>query len=372
METWKSLRISYYEPDKDGLFLEGVLPAVERLLAQGTLTRWFCQRHWMHGPHLRVSVELSSPEAEAVARAELERQARDYLARHPSTTALTEQEYLQRYTPIAVLELVKEHPLPLDPDNSVWWEEAPLLKEEYGGEEGARISRDFLADTQEAVTEVMRQTPGKMGERLFLLAQLMLAYCASFGESAVPGLSFRSHAEAYFHGVANGAQLRKRFEASFEEQREKLVRALEQAEAGPEDPVLRRWMETVRRTNERIVEAARQGTLQLPSLKEYKEQQKTGLPEGITVEMAGNALFEPSPVHKEVVKEGGIATKLLQSPEFQGRRLLVNLLYNKLQLVGVRPLERLFLCSVVAQTVEHRHGAWGKTSNELLKKANES
>lgn len=375
METWKSLRVSYYEPEKDGLFLEGVLPAVERLLAQGAVTRWFCQRHWMHGPHLRASVALSSPQVEDMVRAELERQARDYLARHPSKAALSEQEYLRRYTPIAVLELVKEHPLPLDPDNSVWWEAASLDEEPYGGEVGMGIARDFLADTQEALTEVLRQTPGQMGERLFLLARLMLTYCASFGDSTLPAQSFRSHAEAYFHGAGatNGPQLRKRFEASFEEQREKLVQALAQAEAGPEDPVLRRWMEAVRRANTRIVDAVQGGVLHLPTMKDYKAKQKTGLPEGITVEMAGNALFEPSPLHKDfALGEDGPYAALFKDPNFQSRRLLVNLIYNKLQLAGVRPLERLFLCSVVAQTVEHRHGLKKKASQEPAQKVTHS
>jgi hypothetical protein len=366
MDMWKRLRINYYAPDKDGLFLEGVVPAVERLLAQGALARWYGQRHWLHGPHLRVNVALTSEAAEEPVKAALEQQARDYLARHPSTTALGEEEYLRRYAPIGVMEQVSEHPLPLQPDNSVWWEEASLSEAAYGGRQGALIARDFLAESQDTLTEVVRQTPGNMPERLFLLARLLLTWVASFEERALAALSFRSHAEGYYHGVPNGAQLRKRFEATFAEQEQKLLRVLEEAEAGPTDPLLRRWMEAARRGYARAVEAARQGTLQLPDREDYLAME-SHLPEGLTPDLVVGDR-EPSPYHAQLMKANSPHAWLYKLPETQGRRLLINLVYNKLQLVGVRPLERLFLCSVVAQTAESRYGDWKKTSQTLLNK----
>jgi Lantibiotic biosynthesis dehydratase C-term len=364
MDLWKSLRISYYAPEKDGLYLEGVVPAVERLLAQGAVTRWYCQRHWLHGPHLRAVVALASEAVEGAVRATLEQQARGYLERHPSTSPLGEEEYLRRYAPIGVLEQVSEHPLPLQPDNSMWWEEAVMAEASYGGRQGVLIARDFLAASQETITEVVRRTVGNMPERLFRLARLLLAFCASFKEPAFAALSFRSHAEAYYHGVPNGAQLRKRFEASYLEQEQKLLRVLEEAEAGRVEPLLRGWMDAIRTGYERAAEAARTGELQLPDREDYAAMESR-LPEGLSPELLSDS-NGPSPYHAPLVGRDSPYAWLFKTPNVQGRRLILNMVYNKLQLTGIRPLERLFLCSVVAQTAERRYGDWQETARAFV------
>jgi hypothetical protein len=160
--------------------------------------------------------------------------------------------------------------------------------------------------------------------------------------------------------------LRQRFEASFAQQAESLGRALEEAEQGLVSPVIAGWMAAVRRGYERTVEAARQGTLRLPGREDY-EALEARLPEGLSPEMAASATFEPSPYHTALRDKDDPYARLLETPEFQGRRLLVNLVYNKLLLAGIRPLERLFLCSIVAQTAERRHGDWKETAQALVR-----
>jgi hypothetical protein len=359
MPPWKSLRIFYFDPDKDGLLLDGVLPVIERLTREGAVEAWFCQRHWLHGPHLRVNLKPASLEEEPKARTALEQAALEHLERHPSTASLSSEEYLRRYGPIAALELQEEHPLPLAPNNSIHWQDLAMTAFKFGGERGMQIAIRVLAETQSVINEVIRRTRGRMSERLFLLSRLMFAYCASYEEPALAAVSFLSHAEAYLHGLPNGQKLRERFEASFASQAPALLDALrEVAEEGTEDPLLVEWMSAIQRGYAEALVAARDGDLIPPRLDDYVAYEATHLPEGIRPASQG-LLFEQSPLHRSMTQEGSPLANLMKTPEFKGRALMVNLMYDKFQLAGVRPLERLYLCSIVTQTIQRRYGQAG-------------
>jgi Lantibiotic biosynthesis dehydratase C-term len=358
MSLWKTLKVFYFEPDKDGLFLDGVLPTLERLKEEGSVEAWFCQRHWLHGPHVRINVRLAAPSSEPAVREALERAAAGYLEHHPSTASLGQEEYMQRYAPIAALELQEEHPLPLFADNSLRWEPLAMTEFKFGGPAGVQIALDVLSATQGVISEVMRRSRGSMPERLFLFARLMLAYCASYTEPALAAVSFLSHAEAYLHGLSNGQELRRRFEASFKAQSPSLIAALRDVADGTEDPLLIEWMSAIQRGYTAARSAAQTGALQPPSRSDYMAYEAAHLPEGIRPATQG-LLFDLSPMHRPMLEEDSDLSKLFRTSDFKGRALMVNLVYNKFQSAGLRPLERLYLCSIVTQTIEHSYGRDG-------------
>jgi hypothetical protein len=106
----------YHDPIKAPLLRDGVLPALAATEAAFSDVTGHVERHWLHGPHVRVVLSGPSSPTAALLLATL---LRSYLAAHPSTVELSEASLLAHAESAAVAELLLPPFTPLHPNNSV-------------------------------------------------------------------------------------------------------------------------------------------------------------------------------------------------------------------------------------------------------------
>ncbi|HEX7302643.1 hypothetical protein [Lentzea sp.] len=106
----------YHDPIKAPLLRDGVLPALAAVTSSFPDVTGHVERHWLHGPHVRV--RLSGPSADSAALL-LATLLRSYVTANPSTVELSEEAQLAHARSAAVAELLLPPFTPLHPNNSV-------------------------------------------------------------------------------------------------------------------------------------------------------------------------------------------------------------------------------------------------------------
>lgn len=106
----------YHDPIKAPLLRDGVLPALAAATSAFPDTVGHVERHWLHGPHVRVRLSGPSASTAALLVASL---LRSHLTASPSTVELTEAAQLAHARSAAVAELLLPPFTPLYPNNSV-------------------------------------------------------------------------------------------------------------------------------------------------------------------------------------------------------------------------------------------------------------
>ncbi|MEV6238456.1 hypothetical protein [Lentzea sp. NPDC051838] len=106
----------YHDPIKAPLVRDGALPSLAAALSAFPDVIGHVERHWLHGPHIRVRLSGPSADTAALLVASL---LRSYVAAHPSTVELSEAEQLAHASSAAAAELLLPPFTPLYPNNSV-------------------------------------------------------------------------------------------------------------------------------------------------------------------------------------------------------------------------------------------------------------
>ncbi|WP_354644093.1 hypothetical protein [Kitasatospora camelliae] len=207
--------VAYYRhPAKGPLLREAVLPYAERCAAEGLTVH--VERHWLHGPHLRLRIDGPADRCAAAAErgaAELRR----WITRHPSVSDLDERALLDRAAEAGRIELIAPPYGPLVPDNTVRIEpvdRAPLRA--LIGPDGVEL-RDELLALGLAPLRSGSAFLGEHGDSPTARVQLAVAALAAHAAAHPGGLvgghySFVSHLEDFLvHDDADGS-LRAAFE----------------------------------------------------------------------------------------------------------------------------------------------------------------
>ncbi|NXY95805.1 hypothetical protein HYE82_15675 [Streptomyces sp. BR123] len=178
----------HHHPVKAPLLREVVLPLARSCTADGLAAH--IERHWLHGPHLRLRLQGPAARVDAAAEAAAAR-IRDWLRVHPSAGDLTEAELLERAAEAGRSELIPPPYGPIVPDNTVLIEAVDrssligLL-----GDDGADLRDDLLR----AGLGALGAGAGFLGERGDTAqARLRLAVTA-----------LAAHARAHPGGLAGG------------------------------------------------------------------------------------------------------------------------------------------------------------------------
>ncbi|HEX8864107.1 MAG TPA: hypothetical protein VF821_00495 [Lentzea sp.] len=106
----------YHDPIKAPLVRDGALPALAAATSAFPDVVGHLERHWLHGPHIRVRLSGPSADTAALLVASL---LRSYVAAHPSAVELSEADQLAHASKAAAAELLLPPFTPLYPNNSV-------------------------------------------------------------------------------------------------------------------------------------------------------------------------------------------------------------------------------------------------------------
>jgi hypothetical protein len=162
--------------------------------------------------------------------------------------------------------------------------------------------------------------------------------------------SFRSHAEAFLNGFAEGATLRPAWDAHAARHAGRLaerVRALVSGIDGERElpPLVRSWLDLMAPIHRQTRDLVADGTLKL----DPEEPSTVRSP-------AFAGLSELSPFHRELESAQRWRRDIRRSPDFAVYRVVLNCTYLHLTRLGVLPVERFLLCHLAADAVETAYG----------------
>ncbi|MFF4370652.1 lantibiotic dehydratase C-terminal domain-containing protein [Streptomyces sp. NPDC001594] len=204
----------YHHPDKAPLLRGALLPLAESAAAHGLAAH--VERHWLHGPHLRLRLQGPAPqvarEAGSAAAA-----LRAWLREHPSHADLTEAQLLERAAEAGRAELVPPPYGPIEPDNTVRTEPADRSSVRgLLGDDGAALREDLLR----AGLGALRAGAGFLGDhgdgsraRIRLAVTALAAHAGAHPGGLAGGhWSYVSHLEDFLVHEDPDGRLRERFE----------------------------------------------------------------------------------------------------------------------------------------------------------------
>ncbi|MFD3550009.1 lantibiotic dehydratase C-terminal domain-containing protein [Streptomyces sp. NPDC058655] len=208
----------YHQPVKAPLLREAVLPLAASYAADGLAAH--VERHWLHGPHVRLRLQGPPGRTDAAARVAASR-IRDWIRAHPSHADLSEAQLLERAAETGRAELVAPPYGPIVADNTVRIEavdRSPVRG--LLGDDGADLRDDLLRLGLAALAAGARFL-GDHGDTAQARLQLAVAALAAHAGAHPGGLagghfSYVSHLEDFLlHDDPDGS-LRSRFEDHWE------------------------------------------------------------------------------------------------------------------------------------------------------------
>jgi hypothetical protein len=212
----------YHQPVKGPLLREVLLPLAHRYTAQGL--RVHVERHWLHGPHLRLRIDGPAGRAPAVAAAAEQAAAtvRGWLAEHPSRSDRTEAELLAEAAAAGRAELVPPPYTPVLPDNTVRIEQVDRsATRAVLGPDGTALREDLLRlglPALRAGSAFLGEHGDGAAARLQLLVSALATHACAHPDTLVGGhYSFVSHLEDYLLHDDPDGRLRRAFEQRWQD-----------------------------------------------------------------------------------------------------------------------------------------------------------
>jgi hypothetical protein len=197
--SWYSMRIYYYDTNKDDLLLDCIRPLLTQLQERKQVTRAYFMRHWEGGSHLRLNMFTDERVFQQEIVSHVKSVVEGYLSTHPSTATFTEQEALQQYERRANMVLETLTYTPPVPNNSVIVTPYEILAEKVGSQGAAALLEDYYVETNELAFKIIEQTRNNMSARVNASFDQLVARAAtaSFLPIKQAYMSYRSHTEAY-------------------------------------------------------------------------------------------------------------------------------------------------------------------------------
>lgn len=348
----------YHDAIKARLLREAVLPALTAAQAAHPEVRGHLERHWLHGPHIRV--RLAGRGAEDAAEVVAER-LRGHLSTYPSTVEIPESELRAHAASAGVAELLLPPFEPFHTNNSVRVEPADaartieLLRSPVIialRDEGLRLGlpavREFLAELGEGGDT--SQT------RVRLTVSAMAVHASRYPNGLRFGYhSFLSHLEDFLLASDPDGKVRDRFERIWAANIEPVTEVVSRvAEGHPTTEFEAAWQTwTI--------------GMRLAAEKRYERGELTGAPNLAYGERAYET-GDPAAIRRYNVAErekfsdyhGQLSTVDMQHPgierPFVVYRFGVNVLYQLLMICDVTPMERYLAATMVVNAVQRITG----------------
>ena len=185
---WLSVHV-FYASNANPMLVECVQPLVDRLRADGLITRYFFIKYWMEGPHVRLRV-LPAPGVDPeLVRTEVDTAVAEFLRRRPALYEtdteglgdLYKQMYLAEYGQERWDAEYGDGVMPFRPNNS--FAHIPYEREfgRYGGPAGIEVAEWHFEKSSDVVLDLLATTNVHVRPVLLgLSAQLSMMMCAVF------------------------------------------------------------------------------------------------------------------------------------------------------------------------------------------------
>ena len=351
----------YYDERKTDLIRDCLLPAASRLAESDGVRNVYLQRHWKHGPHVRLCVRADdgwSAEPEIGAAGE---RIETYMREHPSRTLVDPDHYRALSVSLDRRELVPPPYEPIWPDNSLVVGEYDAGLATLGSETTVRFKEDVLGLARAALAVTLDAIRGDESSRLeYVFRILLMAACSYPDGGLVRGhLSYRSHVEDFLFDHDDGS-VRRAFEGRSRAVASRvdgivaqLVEEVTHGRYVGSDPVLRAWWAVVDHAWKTGLALARDGVI-------------TGFPDSLaeaasSFDKRTRDKWDPpgdraySPFHTKLQRlQVSRFPASVGFTSFPAYRWIVNLLYSCLPLLDVSPTERYCIAFIIAEAAE-RH-----------------
>lgn len=349
----------YHAPAKAPLLLAAVLPLAREIAAAGTAVT--VERHWLHGPHVRL--RLRGPHRHSAAQDAAER-LRGHLATMPSTSPGDPVALLHQSILAGRAELVPPPYDPIYPDNTVRIEEPDLapLAELLGGAGAVECRLDILSAGIDAVETSLRHLGSDhplsrhspAAGRLAVVVTGMAAHADNYPYRLAAGYhTFLSHLEDFLFWNRK-EELRSRFDSWWDRlgpHAMTLVTAATQRPAGSE--LAAAWQAWTRDAWQLAETAHTSGQLPGGLSSEYTDRARE-FDDRTSLRWDGGRREEVSEYHLRL-NEAGFATTAA-SQRFQVYRFGTNMLYQLLALCDVSPMERYLGASLLSRAAQEISG----------------
>ncbi|MEU4573200.1 hypothetical protein ACBI99_01050 [Nonomuraea sp. ATR24] len=350
----------YHDPVKAPLVRAAVIPGLRAALAARPGVRGHLERHWLHGPHVRV--RLRGPDGPVAAAADqLAARLREHLRLHPSTGSPGAPELLSHARKAGLLELVPPPYEPIHADNTVTVgpAETGRVAALLGSAASVRLRADSLEAGLPALEHSLDRLAGtgdSAAGRIELAVTAMAVHAARYPRGQALGYhSFLSHVEDFlFHHDPDG-RLRRAFEAGWTRNRTQVLELVGRvADGHPTDQVEAAWQHWTITARLLAEPAFDGGSLAVELSRGYTEQAaRLGDPD---------TARRWNPAERTALSDYHRALRVVDfsRPElaraFAVYRFGTNVLYQLLAVCDVTPVERYLAASMVAAAVQELNG----------------
>ncbi|MCE7080560.1 hypothetical protein [Streptomyces sp. ST2-7A] len=335
------LRLYTRAPLTPGWLARTVLPACRALREDHGAGVVHIRRGWLHGPHVDIVAQPGRgselPWRELASRLD---------AGPPGDRPMTEEEYLNRAREFGRLENVAPPYLPMRDHGAL---EFLSAEDEKGWPAPLNDLRALaLGRLNQPLLRTVEAFAAPPVDATLHVAEAFVALADAHHAGAAFGVfSLRSHAEAFLAWTAGGKDPRPAFDRRLEDDAPGLLPVVENALAGRPDPRTAEWGRAFAYCTGLFDGAVARGDLTpavVDGLGPGFDTDTMGPPGG-----RGAADHEPSAFHRAVDASGVIA----DPPQwFASYRLVVNLFYQQLPLLGLPPMHRYYFCHAIAELVD--------------------
>ncbi len=342
----------HHDPDP-ALLLDAALPAARAAEQAGVTAH--VERHWLHGPHVRV--RLRGP-ASAVRGAVGPIRSRfvEHLASRPAPPPVDPATLLARSIAAGRAELVPGPYEPIHPHGTVRVErpdEGPLAAL-LGSAAAVGHRRRLMADALDAVEASVRELrdgadPG--GARVRVALAAMTAHAARYPRGLAAGsISYRSHVEDFLYRADPDGRLRARFTGVWGRTGDRVTEAVRRmARDDPPDPLHAVWSAWSAAAAEVCGPAFERGEIPLVPGDGYRDRARL-LDDAATAEQWDHERRTGySDFHRRLAPDWPDRI----AADFGPYRFATNVLYPLLAVCGVRPIDRYLAGHLISEAARH-------------------
>ncbi|MDH6115220.1 hypothetical protein P3T36_004139 [Kitasatospora sp. MAP12-15] len=358
----------YHQPLKGPLLRGAILPLAERYARQGLTVQ--VERHWLHGPHLRLRIEgpadQVAPAAEQAAAA-----VREWLREHPSLSDRGEAQLLAEAAEAGRIELIAPPYGPVVPDNTVQVEGVDRTAvRALLGDDGSELRDDLLRlglPALRAGSHFLGEHGDSGTARLQLLVAALAAHAAAHPGALVGGhYSYISHLEDFLVHDDQDGSLRRSFEQHWQSAGGAVTALVERIAAGElleRERPWARWSADAWRLTEHRLDA---GADLRGSPAAYQERAAATGDPGQLERWSPELRTRYSEFHQLLARSDPQGS-MLGRTDYLIYRACTNGLYRLFTVCDVRPLERYLAAYLVIQAVPVLTGHhWRDRMNEVI------